>query len=318
MTGYIARRILSLIPVLFGISLLAFVLGFLAPGDPAGSIFYARYVNIPATEKALEDIREEFGLNDPFLVRYARWMSDALRGDLGKSYRTGRSVFEEFTLHLPNTLRLAVFGLMIGVGLAFPLGILAAVYHNSAADVITRVFSMLGAAMPSFWLAYLFILYFSVRLKILPVAGTGTWRHLVLPCVVLGIGSAASISRLLRSSMLDAFRSEYIRAARARGVTEFWVVVRHTLRNALIPVVTHAGGLFGFLTAGAVIVETVFAIPGIGSLVINAIGFRDYPIIQGFVIYTGTLFMLVNLAVDLSYTLIDPRVRLTAKGGSGG
>ena len=150
MTAYIVRRILSLVPVLFGISLLAFILGYLAPGDPAGSIFYARYVNIPATAEALEEIREEFGLNDPFLIRYVRWMTDVLQGDLGKSYRTDRSVLEEFTLKLPNTLRLAVFGLIIGVGLAFPLGILAAVYHNSVADVMTRIFSMLDAAMPSF------------------------------------------------------------------------------------------------------------------------------------------------------------------------
>ncbi len=318
MPFYIVRRIFSLMPVLFGISLMAFLLGYLAPGDPAGSIFFARYLNIPATTQALDEIREEFGLNDPLMVRYARWIVAAVKGDLGISYRTGRSVLEEFSLNLPNTVRLSLLGLIVGVSLAFPLGILAAVYPNSIADLLTRIFSMLGAAMPSFWLAYIFILFFSVRLKILPVAGTGTWRHLVLPAAVLGIGSAASISRLLRSSMLEVLGSDYVRAARARGVRQRKVVLEHALRNALIPVVTHMGSLFGFLTAGAVIVETVFAIPGIGSLVINAIGFRDYPIIQGFVIYTGTLFVLVNLVVDISYTFIDPRVRLTGRGGTGG
>jgi peptide/nickel transport system permease protein len=298
--------------------LLAFTLSYLAPGDPAGSIFFSRYVNIPATEQQLDEIRDEFGLNDPFGVRYVRWISAAARGDLGKSYRTGRTVLDEFRLFLPNTLRLAGTGLVIGIALSFPLGILAAVYPNTVLDMLTRVFSMLGAAVPSFWLAYMLILYFSVRLQLLPVAGTGSWQHFVLPSLVLGVGSAASISRLLRSSMLDALRSDYVRAARARGIGERWVILRHTLRNALIPVVTHLGSLFGFLVAGSVIVESVFAIPGIGSLIINAIGFRDYPIIQGFVVYTGTLFMVVNLLVDVSYTLIDPRVRLTAKGGASG
>ncbi len=313
MTAFIARRIFSLIPVLFGITLMAFFLGYLAPGDPAGSIFFARYLNIPATEAELDEIRDEFGLNDPLLMRYVRWIGDAVKGDLGISYRTGRSVLEEFILSLPNTLKLAIFGLLIGAAIAFPLGILAAVYHNSIVDVLMRIFSMLGAAMPSFWLSYIFILYFSVQLQLLPVAGTGTWRHMILPSVILGIGSAASISRLLRSSMLDVLHSDYIRAARAKGVGERSIILVHTLRNALIPVATHMGSMLGFLIAGAVIVETVFAIPGIGSLMINAIGFRDYPIIQGFVVYTGTLFVLVNLFVDISYTLIDPRVRLAGR-----
>ncbi|MDX1435819.1 MAG: ABC transporter permease [Anaerolineales bacterium] len=311
MAAYIIRRIFSLIPVLFGITLLAFLLAYLAPGDPAGNIWFSRHPNIPAKPADLEDIREEFGLDDPLLVRYVRWMGSALQGDLGNSYRTGRPVLGEFLLNFPNTLRLALIGLVLGLLIAFPLGILAAVYPNTLPDLGTRMFSMLGAAMPSYWLAYIFILFFSVRLKLFPVAGTGSWLHFVLPAIVLGIGIAASISRLLRSSMLDVFRSDYIRAARARGIKEKSVIVGHSLRNALIPVVTHIGSLFGFLIAGAVIIETVFAIPGIGSLVINAIGFRDYPVIQAFVVYTGIIFVLVNLFVDLSYTIIDPRVRLT-------
>jgi ABC-type dipeptide/oligopeptide/nickel transport system permease component len=175
---------------------------------------------------------------------------------------------------------------------------------------------MIGSAMPSFWLAYILILLFSVRLRFLPVAGSGTWKHFILPAMVLSTFGAASMSRLVRSSLLEVLGADYIRAARAKGVRDRWVVLKHALRNALIPVVTHMGTLFGYLVAGSVIVETVFAISGLGRLIVEAISFRDYPVIQGFVLFTGVVFMLINLLVDLSYSLIDPRVRLTSVGES--
>jgi peptide/nickel transport system permease protein len=315
MTAYIIRRIVSLIPVLVGVTILAFVLGDLAPGDPAGQVYTRRFGEPPTDPVALQAIREELGLDDPIVIRYARWLTAAVQGDLGRSYRSGLRVTVEFGKHLPHTLRLAAVGLVAGVLIAFPLGMAAAIYHNSVADVGMRLFSLLGAAMPSFWVGYILILVFSVKLQLFPVAGATSWRHFVLPASVLGIGTAASLSRLIRSSLLEVLRADYIRADRARGIRGYKIVFVHALRPALIPVLTHLGGIFGYLIAGSVIIETVFAIPGIGRLITDAISFRDYPIIQGFVVFTGTLFVSINLLVDLSYALVDPRVSLSGRGG---
>lgn len=268
------------------------------------------YGQPPPNQMALDELRAEYGLDDPFLVRFSRWTAAAVRGDLGQSYQSGRPVLAELTGHLAATVKIALAGMAVSLLLAFPLGIIAAVRPNSIADLLSRFFSLIGTAMPAYWLAYMLILLFAVRLQWLPVLGTGTWRHLVLPGVTLGLGGAASVSRLLRSTMLEALGQEYVRAARAKGVRPHWVVLRHAFRNALIPVVTLMGNLFGFLLSGAVVVETVFALPGIGRLMVDAISFRDYPIIQGFVLFTGTVFVLINLLVDLSYPLIDPRVRV--------
>lgn len=307
---YLARRLLYLLPIWFGISLLAFGLSVLAPGDPGLRLYMHLYGQPPPNQMALDELRAEYGLDDPFLVRFSRWTAAAVRGDLGQSYQSGRPVLAELTGHLAATVKIALAGMAVSLLLAFPLGIIAAVRPNSIADLLSRFFSLIGTAMPAYWLAYMLILLFAVRLQWLPVLGTGTWRHLVLPGVTLGLGGAASVSRLLRSTMLEALGQEYVRAARAKGVRPHWVVLRHAFRNALIPVVTLMGNLFGFLLSGAVVVETVFALPGIGRLMVDAISFRDYPIIQGFVLFTGTVFVLINLLVDLSYPLIDPRVRV--------
>jgi peptide/nickel transport system permease protein len=316
MVAFLIRRALSLIPVLIGISILAYFLGAAAPGDPATSQYILANGFPPENEEVLIEVREQMGLNDPLPVQYARWLGGVTRGDLGKSYKSGAPVVEELAQRLPVTLRLAVIGLLGGMLLALPLGVLSAVYHNRPIDLLARLFSMIGSAMPSFWLAYILILLFSVRLRFLPVAGSGTWKHFILPAMVLSTFGAASMSRLVRSSLLEVLGADYIRAARAKGVRDRWVVLKHALRNALIPVVTHMGTLFGYLVAGSVIVETVFAISGLGRLIVEAISFRDYPVIQGFVLFTGVVFMLINLLVDLSYSLIDPRVRLTSVGES--
>jgi peptide/nickel transport system permease protein len=307
---YIARRLLYLLPIWFGISLLAFGLGVLAPGDPASALYMQLYGQPPPDQTAIDELRAEYRLDDPFLVRFGRWTAAAVRGDLGVSYQSGRPVLDELAGHLWATVQIALAGMVVSLLLAFPLGIVAAVWPNSAADLLSRFFSLIGTAMPAYWLAYMLILLFAVRLQWLPVLGTGSWQHLVLPGVTLGLGGAASVSRLLRSTMLEVLGQEYIRAARAKGVRPQWVVLRHALRNAMIPVVTVMGNLFGFLLSGAVVVETVFALPGIGRLMVDAISFRDYPVIQGFVLFTGTVFVLINLLVDLSYPLIDPRVRV--------
>lgn len=314
MSYYLARRVVLLIPVLLGVSLLAFLLGILAPGDPAPALYKQLY-GVPAVDPAtLEKFRNQLGLNDPAPIRYARWLGDALRGELGYSFRSGRPILQEVADGFTPSLQLAVGGLMVAVLIAFPLGMLAALWQNSAPDFLMRVFALFGASMPSFWLAYLLMLLFSVQLRWLPVQGTGSWQALILPCVTLGIGGAATLSRLLRSSMLEVMNEDYIRTARSKGMRERIVLLRHALRNALIPFVTLLGGMFGSLLAGAVIVETVFARPGIGLLITNAISFRDYPVIQGVVLLGGTIFVLVNLIVDFSYSVIDPRIRLGAKG----
>jgi peptide/nickel transport system permease protein len=300
--------------VLVAVSVMAFVLGDLAPGDPAIMQFIQTYGYPPSDQAQLDELRESMGLADPMPIRYVRWGAGILRGDWGHSFQVGTPVLQELLTNLPVTLKLAILGLAAGSLIAFPLGILAAVYHNSLVDLVARVFSLLGACVPSFWLAYLLILAFSVKLRWLPVAGSSTWQHFVLPTLALATGGAASLSRLVRSSVLEVMRSDYIRAARAKGVGRARVILLHTLRNALIPVVTHMGTLFGHLTAGSVILESVFTIAGLGQLIVEAIAFRDYPVIQGFVLFTGTVFVTVNLLVDLSYTLIDPRVRLTGRG----
>lgn len=316
MTQYLARRIAYLVPVLIGVSLLAFLLGALAPGDPAPALYKQLY-GVPAVDPAtLEAFRETYGLSDPLPVRYARWGFAVLQGDLGYSYRSGRPITRELVAGFAPSLQLAVGGMLVAILIALPLGILAALWQNSAPDFGMRAFALFGASMPSFWLAYLLILLFSVRLRWLPVQGTGSWQALILPCVVLGIGGAATLSRLLRSSMLEVMNEDYVRTARSKGLRERTVMLRHSLRNALIPAVTILGGMFGTLLAGAVIVEYVFARPGLGQLITNAISFRDYPVIQGVVLLGGAIFVVVNLLVDLAYTWIDPRIRLGGRGGA--
>ncbi|MCB0155955.1 MAG: ABC transporter permease [Anaerolineae bacterium] len=310
-TAYLIRRILYLGPLWLGLSLLAFGLGLFAPGDPAASLYVRLYGQPAANQTALDELRAEYGLNDPFLVRYGRWVAAALRGDLGNSYQSGRPVLGELVNRFGATSQIAVGGLFVAMLIAFPLGIAAARHPNRSVDLLARLFALIGTAMPAYWLAYLLILLFAVRLKWLYVSGTGTWWHLLLPALTLGLGGAASLSRLLRASLLEVFNQDYIRTARAKGLWEGRVVLRHALHNASIPVVTLLGSLFGFLLSGAVVVETVFAWPGIGRLIVDAISFRDYPVIQGFVLVTGTIFVLINLGVDLLYTVIDPRIRFS-------
>jgi peptide/nickel transport system permease protein len=314
--AYVARRILSLLPVWVGISLLAFALVNLAPGDPAQLILLRQTGELP-TEEAVQRLREQLGLDDPFPVRYGRWLADAARGDLGTSLRTGEAVLQALLDRFPATLLLAVAALLLGLLIGIPLGTLAAARRDSGFDHASRIGVLLGASIPNFWLGYLFILLFAVGLGWLPVAGWGSWQHLVLPALTLAVGGIAGLTRLTRSTVIEELQADYVRTARAKGLPER-AVVRHALRNALNPIVTLTGVRFGRLLAGAVVVETVFAWPGIGKLVVDAIYDRDYPTIQGFVLFTGTVFVLLNLLVDLGYAWLDPRVRLTGKGNGGG
>lgn len=310
---YVSRRILYLVPVWLGVSFLAFAVANLAPGDPAQMILQ-RQTGEPPSAEAVERLRQELGLNAPFIARYAGWMRHALAGDLGRSYRSGQPVLATLLNPFPNTLRLTAVALLLGLAIAVPLGVFAAVRRGSAIDHVSRVVALIGTSMPSFVLGYILILLFAVALHLLPVAGSDGWRYLVLPAVTLGLGEASALTRLTRASMLEVLAEDYVRTARAKGLPQGLVVMHHALRNALNPIVTLAGVRLGRLLGGAVIVETVFARPGIGKTLVDSIEDRDYPTIQGFILIMGTIFVVVNLLVDLSYVWLDPRVRLDGSG----
>jgi peptide/nickel transport system permease protein len=303
------RRLTYLIPVWIGISLIAFILTNLTPGDPARLALQRELGRQPTAEETAV-ARERMGLDDPAPVRYVRWLGDAVTGDLGLSYRTGNPVLGSLAERFPTTLQIAGLGLILAVALALPLGILAALYQRGPIDHASRVVALLGASMPSYWVAYLLILLLSVRLGWLPVAGSTTWKHMIMPALTLGIGGSASLMRLTRSEMLETLGQDYIRTARSKGLSQRAMIVRHALRNVMIPISTVLGMRFAGMLGGAVIVETIFAWPGIGKLVVDAIFDRDYPMIQGFVLFMGTVFLLINLIVDIGYGLIDPRIRL--------
>ena len=312
MLRFILRRLAYLLPVWIGISLVAFLLANLTPGDPA-RLALQRELGRQPTGEETAIARDRLGLDDPAPVRYLRWLGDALTGDLGTSYRSGTPVLDSLVDRFPKTLQIGGLGLLMAIAIAIPLGVLAAVYRRGPIDHLSRIIALLGASMPSYWVAYLLILLFSVRLGMLPVAGSQTWQHAVMPAVTLGIGGSASLMRLARSEMLETLGQDYIRTARAKGLRSRALLVRHALRNTMIPLSTVLGMRFAGMLGGAVIVETIFSWPGIGKLVVDAIFDRDYPMIQGFVIFMGTVFLLINLIVDVGYGLIDPRIRLASR-----
>jgi len=315
MTAYLVRRVLVLVPTWLGISLFAFALANLAPGDPAEAILGER-MEEPPTPEQIEAFRERLGLNDPFLVQYGRWVAGAATGDLGTSFRTGEPVLTELASRLPTTLQLAIPAFVVAVVIALVVGVISAVHRNSWTDHLSRVAALLGDSVPSFVLAYVLIIVFAVQLGLFPVAGRGGWEHLVLPVLTLGLATTASLTRLTRSSLLEVLQEDYVRTAWAMGLPPQTVILRYALKNALIPVVTLAALILAGFVTGTVIVETVFAWPGVGKYVVDAIFDRDYAVIQGFVVFTGTVFVLVNLVVDVLYTCLDPRVRISAGRGS--
>jgi peptide/nickel transport system permease protein len=312
MYAFMLRRLLLVVPTVVGISVLAFVLSNLTPGDPAFAVA-SRRQGRPASHAEVVRERHALGLDRAPLPRYLHWAARAVRGDLGLSYSTQAPVRQELFRRIPLTLELAVPAMLLAVLLAIPAGILASMRRNRPVDQVMRVLSMAGACMPSFWLALLLIILFSVRLHLLPVAGRGGFGHVVLPVVTLALAPAAVLTRFTRSAMLDALGSGYVTTARAKGVSERTVVAKHALRNAVVPIVTAVGVNFGFLLAGATVIETIFVWPGVGSLLVGAIQQRDYPTIEAFVLYAGVSFALLNLIVDVSYAFIDPR---TATGSS--
>lgn len=316
MTKYIIRRLLQTIPVLIGVSILVFSLMFLIPGDPAQVM-----AGEGASPQTVENIREKLGLNDPAYVQYGRFLGNALQGDLGNSVRSGRPVMEEILARFWTTVELAVYSTILAVFIGLIAGIVSAVRHYTLTDVTIMIIALFGLSMPNFWLGLLLIQWFALGnlpfdlplpefLKMRPSGWGDSWRQMILPVITLGTGGAAIIARMTRSSMLEVIEQDYIRTARAKGVSERIVIYRHALKNALIPVVTVIGLEFGGFLGGAVLTETIFAINGMGRLTIDAIRQRDFPIVQGTVLVISLLFVVVNLLVDISYKLLNKRIDL--------
>lgn len=304
MIKYIFKRILQMIPVILITSLLIFWAMGLTGGDPARQVAGER-----ATEEQVEQIREEMGLNDPFIVRYIDYVKGMVVGDLGTSYVTGKDVFKTFMERLPNTLMLGGTAVVIAIIIAIPLGIYTAVNQNTWKDTAGMVFALFGVSMPNFWFGLMLIIIFSLNLGLFPSGGKNGLETLVLPAVTVGFGLAALITRTTRSSMLDVIRQDYMTTARAKGVPEKDVIRKHGLKNALIPIITAIGMQMSLVLTGSVLAETVFSWPGIGRLVYDSISKRDIPMVTGSIIMCSILMCLVNLIVDLVYAFFDPRIK---------
>ena len=307
MLTWVARRLLAVVPVLFGVTLAVFSMLFLVPGDPV-KMMLAEFVTNP---DQVAQMRAQLHLDEPVLKQYARFVGNAVRGDLGVSIRSRRPVSTEIGENVGSTAGLALVSMAVAVAIGVPLGLLAAILRNSWLDVGSMVVALLGVSMPSFWLGLLLIFAFSLHLAWFPATGGGDLWHLVLPSITLGAIASAIIARLTRSSMLEVLGQDYVRTARAKGLRWWRVVVSHALKNALIPVVTIFGLQFGNLLAGAVIVETVFSRPGLGRLIVGGILAKDFPLVQGTVLFVATVYVLVNVAVDIAYAFVDPRIRFS-------
>ena len=296
MLTYLARRLLAVVPVLFGVTLAVFSMLFLVPGDPV-KMMLAEFVTTP---DQVAQMRAQLHLDEPILKQYGRFVGNAVRGDLGTSIRSRRAVSTEIGENMGSTAQLAVASMAVAVAIGVPLGLLAALFRSSWFDAGSMIVALLGVSMPSFWLGLLMIVTFSLHLGWFPATGGGDLHHLVLPAVTLGMIASAIIARLTRSSMLEVLGQDYVRTARAKGLAWWGVVVRHALKNALIPVITIFGLQFGNLLAGAVIVETVFSRPGLGRLIVGGILAKDFPLVQGTVLFVATTYVLINVLVDIA------------------
>jgi len=305
MLKFIVKRLLAAVPVIIGASFLVFALMFLMPGDVADMLLD----EVTASPEQKAALREQLGLNEPFHIRYIKFLSGAVRGDLGRSFVSNRPVLEEVLEQIPRTIELAIAGMTVAIALGITLGIVSAIRQNSWVDNVSMAVAMVGVSMPIFWLGLMLILVFAVNLRWFPALGQGSPRSLVLPAVTLGTLPAASIARLVRASMLEVLRQEYMTTARAKGLREWTVIFRHALKNALIPTITIVGLQLGSLLGGAVLTESIFARQGLGLLTVNAINRKDFPLVQGCILVTSMSYVLANLLVDISYAWFDPRIR---------
>ena len=305
MLRYFVRRVLLTVPVLLGVATLVFSLIHLVPGDPAQAM-----MGDGASPQDVAELRTRLGLDQPLVTQYVSFLRHAITGDLGVSFRTGQPVTLMIMERIPATAELAVAAMLVAVLLAIPLGVVAAVWRGTAIDYGAMTFALAGVSIPNFWLGPLLAIVFAVELGWVPVSGRGTLAHLVLPAISLGLALAAILARMTRASLLDELSELYVRAARARGVSNTASITRHALRNSMVPLVTIIALQFGAVLTGAVITETIFAWPGIGRLLIQSIGFRDYPMVQGCILLIAVTYVSVNLITDLMYGFIDPRIRL--------
>ncbi len=302
---FLARRLLLAIPVLLGAATIVFALVHLIPGDPVQAM-----LGDAASPESVAELRGRLGLDRPLPVQYAAFLSGAARGDLGVSLRTNERVTAAIAARLPATVELALAAMLVAVAIAIPAGVMAAVKAGTGIDHAATTLALVGISMPNFWLGPLLAIVFSVGLGWLPVSGRGTLAHLVLPAVTLGAPLAAVLARMTRASLIEELRELYVTAARARGLSTARVVLKHALRNSLIPIVTVLGLQVGAVLTGAVITETIFAWPGVGRLLIQSIGFRDYPLVQGCILLIAVTYVSVNLLTDMAYAYLDPRIRL--------
>ena len=306
MGNFLLRRLLLLIPVLWGVATLVFLLLHFIPGDP---------VDLMLGDSALgtdrETLRDQLGLNDPLIVQYLRYFGNLLLGDWGTSLFSKKPVFEEIMERVPATMELMIGAMVVTILVAMPLGLIAAVNKGSWIDQGAMIFSLLGVSIPNFWLGPMLILLFSIHFDLLPVNERGGLEHLILPALTLGTSLASILARITRSSVVETLQAEYIRTARSKGISELRILFRHALRNALIPIVTVIGLQVGVLLSGAIITEAIFDWPGLGNLLISAINSRNYPLVQGCVLFIAGSYVMVNLIIDLLYAYLDPRIRLS-------
>jgi peptide/nickel transport system permease protein len=303
MLGYVIKRLLLAIPTIFGVIFIVMLTIEMVPGDPAELMLGEH-----ATQEAVHNVRTALGLDKPLLTRYLLYLTNLAKGDMGRSIRENRAVTKEISDVWPATLELTIAAMTIAILIGVAVGILSAVRPNSYFDNINRILSLFGLSMPVFWTGLVLIVIFSFWLRLLPIGGIGSLRHLILPAFTLSLPSIAMISRMTRSSLLEVLQEDYVRTARAKGLSKRAVILRHALRNALIPIVTLSGLQMGQLMGGAILTETVFAWPGLGRLMVRAIFARDYILLQGAVLVFALVFVLINLIVDISYSFLDPRV----------
>ena len=304
MLKYIAKRVLWLIPVIIGVSLIIFTIMYFKPGNPAQLILGSE-----ATQEEIDALTEEMGLNDPFFVQYFDYMKGLLHGDLGNSYRNGNSVSAEILSRFPVTLELAALSILLVCLIGIPIGVISAIKQYSVLDMVSVVTALALASMPSFWIGLMLMLLFSVQIQLLPPTGADSFINFILPSITLAAVNLAVITRMTRSTMLEVIRQDYVRTARAKGAGEGRGVMKHCLKNAMIPVLTIVAIQFSNLVGGAVLVESVFAMPGLGTLLVQAIRSSDTPLIMGSVIVLASIFTILNLVIDLLYSVIDPRIK---------
>ncbi len=304
MLFYLIKRIISKIPILFGMTIIVFLILHLAPGDPVDMI-----VGPNVTPEVYQNIRTQLGLDKPLIVQYFKFLANIFQGNLGESILQGRPVLEIIKERIPVTFTLGIAILIISFGLAIPAGIIAAINRNTWKDYLCMSGALLGMSMPTFWFGLLLLYFFAYKLRLFPISGYGTWKHLVLPALAMGLTDAAITARMVRSSMLEVIRQDYIRTARSKGLARPVIIYQHALKNALIPIITLLGMKIGWVLGGSVFLEVIFSRPGIGRLMINAIFARDYPVVQGAMLVLTTSIILGNMLADLLYAVIDPRIR---------